>query len=334
MKPPRLPASSGQSLALPVTLLAIALSGVAWESRILFRGRDEAVVLQLHAAELVSRIGGQRTEIERLKAQLQVWEADVGTKSGSAGETPEVQVNRWADQLIRYRKFFADHPDQTIPDLSLLSDLDWLRLARAAQLEDPETSRQAFAAARNEARTRFSDLLSAAMTKYRAAHDNLLPASTGELADYLKPGVDPSLLGRYRMILNGRVPDSTDFFSAEFFTTEMGPAIDERYDSRYYIGPSVSVVQTWLGGELQDSKQEARIALAKANGGPKHVAGPTENIAELLPYITSPVHREYLAATVAYAGSHGGAAPSKAEDLFPYLGSVEGRSFAERLFLR
>jgi deoxyribodipyrimidine photolyase len=329
---PRVPAGPAPTLAL--TLLVLALGGLAWESRILLRGRDEAEALRQRAAELTKRIDGQRTEIDRLKTQIQVWEAGAPTKE-SGEKSPEAQVNLWADQLVRLRKFFADHPDQAIPELDLLSELDWLRLARAAQFEEPDGSRKAYASLRNAARAQFSTLLSAAITKYRAAHDSVLPTSTSELAPYLKPGVDPAILNRYRMILSGKTDDySTDFFTAEFFTTETGQAIDERYDSRYYIGPSVSAVQTWLGGELQDSKQEARIAFAKANEGKKHVAGPTENLTELLPYITSPVHRDYLAATAAYTGSHGGKSPAKAEDLLPYLSSPESRSFAERLFLR
>lgn len=309
-------------------LLALTLGGVIWETRVLFLWRDEGGNLQKSATDLTARIGRQRDEIGRLRAQIQVWQAGTGS-SAKASEpgSPEAQVSQWASQLGKFRKYFADHPDQAIPEMSLLTQLDWLRLVRTAQLDDASESRKAYAKVRNEARGKFNALLSPVLRKYLAEHDGILPPSTAELAPYLDPSIDPAIIGHYRMIFSGK-SDATDGY---YYTAENGPPADENYDTRYYMGRSNGAITGWLDGDLLESKQAARIAYNQSHEDTKYVTGPNENLSELLPYITSPVHRAYLAATIAYASANGGKRPQQAGDLSPYVSDSETRGFAEKI---
>lgn len=308
-----------------VWLLA-AVAGLETWSGWLHRAEDRA--LQGRAAELQARIRDQRKDLTGLLTQVRLWE---GARPAPAGETEkagtaaERAVDRWIDQLNRTQKFFAEHPDQGIPEMSLLSPSDWLRLSREVRFDDSAEDRKALASFRNEARSRLSDQLESALGKYVTTHDGMLPESANDLAGLLSPGVDPALLDRYRLLVSGRASDAAGLY----LFAEQGPPADERYDNRWYFGiDAPHMVQTWLGGELQDARQEAQLAFTRSHDGAK-----PKDTADLVPFVTSPLYREYFAATAAFTAAKGGKAQSLA-DVLPYLTSDEARALAERVYRR
>jgi len=302
-------------------LSLIMAAGVILGKRFEQRRHAEAIELGRTTLELAATIKRQKAEIEDLKSQIRVWEAaprasPTDTASGRASE-----ISAWAERLSQLRHFFADHPEQSIPEMRLVSSQQWLFWARTGKTDTPEELRKSAAAIRNSARGLMVGEMEKALPKYLAAHDGVLPASPADLAPFLGPEVDTEMLERYRMLIRGRASDN----QGNLVLSEQVPATDEHLDVRYYFGiETFDSAMGWVQGELQEARQDARIAFAQANGR------KNQNMAELLPYIASPAHRGYLEATLAYSTANAGKSASSLQELQPFLSTPEAKSFAER----
>src|SRR5690606_14998907 len=97
----------------------------AWEAR------RNAVEAELTAARK------QLAEIESLRASATGMEADPNG------------LHAWLARERRLRELVKEQPDQVIPEFQLLTDDDWLRVARSSNLDTPEHRRRALAALRD-----------------------------------------------------------------------------------------------------------------------------------------------------------------------------------------
>lgn len=308
-----------------LSVVLIAVSGVTWEWQLERHRRAEESELNQAALELAAAIKRQKAEIDGLKSQIRVWEAAIPGDSpidDATGRTGEITT--WADNLSKLRRFVAEHPEQTIPQMRLNgSPQDWLFWARTEKTDTPEALRQVMADIRNGARGLMMERMEKALPKYLAAHDGILPASPADLAPFLGSEVDAEMLGRYRMLISGKASEN----QGNLVLSEKAPPTDERLDTRYYFGiETFGLAMGWAQGELQEARQDARIAFAQANGR------KNQGAAELLPYISSPVHRGYLEATLAYSAAHAGKTANSLADLQPFLLTPEAKMFAERFW--
>ena len=306
-----------------LSVVLILASGATWEWHLERRRRAEEADLRRAALELAAVIKRQKAEIEDLKSRIRVWEVAPGDSPivNSAARAGEIMA--WADSLGKLRRFVADHPEQTIPQMRLVSPQEWLFWARTEKTDTPQALRELAADMRNTARGLMMEQMEKALPKYLTAHDGILPPSPTDLAPFLGPDVDAEMLGRYRMLVSGKASEN----QGNLVISEKAPPTDERLDTRYYFGIETFGIATgWAQGELQEARQDARIAFAQANGR------KNQGVAELLPYISSPAHRGYLEATLAYSTAHAGKAAGSLTDLQPFLPTLEARVFAERFW--
>lgn len=320
----RTPPSSRVRWHWALSIVLILASGVTWEWRLVRSRQAEAADLNQTARELAAAIKRQKAEIEDLKSQIRVWEATPGASPTGATTSRANEITAWAENLGKLRRFVAEHPELTIPQMRLNgSPQDWLFWARTEKTDTPEALRHVMADIRNGARGLMIEQMEKALPKYLAAHDGTLPTLPADLAPFLGPEVDAEMLGRYRMLISGKASEN----QGNLVLSEKAPPTDERLDTRYYFGiETFGLAMSWTQGELQEARQDARIAFAQANGR------KNQGVAELLPYISSPAHRGYLEATLAYSAAHAGKAAGSLADLQPFLSTPEAKVFAERFW--
>lgn len=145
--------------ALVITAtLGLGLAGfVGSEFRARQRIRAEADALAQHVHQLAdeaTRLKQQRdatarelAEAERQLAALPALKAN--DKILATG--PRAEISAWLAKVKRLRGFFEARPEQRIPEMQSLTEDDWLRAAKTADLEGEENVRAAMAEMRSVA---------------------------------------------------------------------------------------------------------------------------------------------------------------------------------------
>jgi hypothetical protein len=169
-----------------------------------------------------------------------------------------------------------------IPELELLLDEDWLRIARDAGFETDTQQRRALAALREAAKSRFVARLVPAVKKFTAADFTRTPTDLDEIAPHFDPPVDPAILARYEIKSNP--PDSKS--RSRWFIRDRVPA-DEDYDNRIRVESTGSFgtssgLYAW-NEELADQMKRAHQSFAAKKPGVRPA-----NLAEVIPYAQPP----------------------------------------------
>lgn len=323
---------------LGLTILVVGLGLVFWEWRLLQKGQSSLDFLRAELVALENQTRKAQANQEEMATALAAASRELAALQAgeaTAGIGREAELRAWLKQTSRIRQLFEQHPDQAIPELSLLTPLDWLRLTHEADLDSETGIRKSLSAFRTAAKLKIGPSLTRALPKYMAAHDDQLPGAVGELSAYLDEPLDSAILSRYGMKLSGRLKDLLPPAPAAGMirTTsiaviaELAP-IDEDFDARlYFYGTSSWGYADWTYVEYGDGVRDAQLAFARANGG----ALPRDGT-RLLPFITSPSVRELVQATAAFSSAHNGAFATDASQLQPYLTSPEAKALAEKTY--
>lgn len=279
---------------LTIAIVVIALGGVISASRIITRQREEL-------RELSSRHDALSLELQQLRRDIAATaaatreataqEPAAGTAETGPASTDETETKRWLERLNSLRSLLAERPDLGIPELRLLTDREWLRIAKDAQFDTEEHTRQSLAALRSAAKEQFIGKLSSALRKYLAATNGELPPTAIALAPYFVNPVDPAIFPRYEMLHTGNVSKMPDRRHAVI--REKTP-IDEDYDARYGVdgnairrGGGTGDARTWVDDpEGYDGMiRRARAEFSRANNSAKQPGG----LEQLAPYINPPL---------------------------------------------
>ncbi len=204
----------------------------------------------------------------------------------AADPSHATEIEAWLGQVKQLRQLLVENPERSIPELGLLTDDDWLRLARGIQLDSDKHVRQALAQARNVAKDKFQRLLASAVTAYLKQSGGELPTTALALAPAFDPPIDPAILGRYEMLASGKVSYSPS--AAGIAAIRETSAIDPDYDSRWTTmsnggGMKALAPSAWVP-DFEDRSRRAYAAYKDANKGAS--AGALE---QLLPYFDPPL---------------------------------------------
>ena len=133
-------------------------------------------------------------------------------------------------------------PDKSIPELALLSEEDWLEMAKQElgpghehefNLAEEAMARQAFSSVRLAAKKEFGFLMGRALATYAKVNDGILPSNIMDLLPHFEIPVDPAMLARYEVIRSGRFEEVP---TVELpIIVERTPA-DPAFDRRLIIG--------------------------------------------------------------------------------------------------
>lgn len=259
-----------------------------YEARLISAQREQGQTLLRRTADLerqIADLGRHRAatarDLQLAEQQLTQLPASAAT---AADRTRDAEVKAWLARVKQLRQLSAAHPDRQIPEMGLLTDDDWLQVARQASFDTDDQRRQAFARLRTAAKRKFVAQLSAALPKFTKTFEGKLPATSLELAPYLEPPADAAMLQRYGVTQTGPVTAAN---RSAWVMRELAP-VDEDYDTRHTVNSgggsgSSSAPAAWIE-DFQPRMSRAFKAYADAHQG----AQPS-GIAQAVPFITPPL---------------------------------------------
>lgn len=322
--------------SLVVLLLAIGAAGgtALYEAHLLATERAAIAAEEKRAAQLQRRLTELRGVSEPRPLQSAAPETGgAGVASdGNAQPTPadlsatpaqRADVASWLARIRRLKQSFADQPGQAIPELGVLSDLEWMTLTRdLGSLDSEEELRQARAVLRNAAAGQFIRQLRDALRDFATATNGMLPSDVAQLQPYLKTSIDPAVFARYEMRALG---DARTQRGKEAIA-QRAP-IDEELDVRYATTTDGGTRSgPWALDFMRVAQDSATAAYAAANGGAR-----PPSPADLLPYMQNPAARAINEAMIEYRRTHQNQQPSGPADLRPYVTDPAARAKLELL---
>lgn len=184
-------------LVLPVILLLASAGGLAVGGRKVTAQHGAIGALESRIEILNTEVVRQREARETLRqnvilaeAQLERLQAPAPVTAAPADPRHEADVAFWLARHERLKQLFIIRPDQAIPALRLLTDADWLGLARTNRVGDETEIRRALARARTLATQRLLTTIRESVRSLAAAADAMPPTTIHALTPHLK---DPAL---------------------------------------------------------------------------------------------------------------------------------------------
>ena len=309
-----------------------AQTPLAEQNQQLQRERDEATnrLADLLAENL--RLKSNPHEMEILKLR-----GEVGRLRQQLQALPSARADLLKQKL-------AQMPDKKIPELTFLTEKDWINAAWNADLDTDDGVRLALSKLRDEAVDTFLALTRTALKKYLAANDNMLPANLLALKSYYDTPVTDEMLQRYAFMQTGKI-------SSNRSDSVVRKAVyaDADYDSNQEMslagggGGSFNLVHNAI--------YDAAVAYTVANNG-QAPGDPSQLAAYLKRPVDAAAMQKYfdpivsdiasnapppavsawlVPALKAYSADHQGQFPKAPADLQPYLSMPEQRVELQKL---
>jgi len=185
-----------------------------------------------------------RGEVNRLlEVQHQLAQTQ---KVGVDPNDPAVQhflsAKAQAQQIATY---LEQMPNQKIPELKLLTDIDWLTAAKEAKFDNDADVRQTLSNLRKLAKSRLP--LGRALFAFTSANNGQLPADISELKPYFQSALGDSQLddatldavfARYKLLHTGNLDELPQ---NSWIIAEASP-VDKDFDSRAKFGNGTSTI--------------------------------------------------------------------------------------------
>jgi len=131
-------------------------------------------------------------------------------------------------------KLFEQRPGQRIPEMRLLSDAQWLDIAKDQDFKSDLGIRQAMSQLRKTAKGNFASIAAEAVVNYRNDHVGQVPTNLSQLRPYFKTPVDDAILQRYAILPAEAV--AMNFSPAVTWVIAEKAPIDPVCDERLTIG--------------------------------------------------------------------------------------------------
>jgi hypothetical protein len=185
----------------------------------------ESEALQREQAELSAlpvdliRLQKDSQELARLKADAAAM---------------ETTVEDWRLPILdQLNQALAQMPETKIPELQLLTNLEWLGIAQFDQLrmDTQDQVRESLCTLRSTAKNRFVRMMWEAVDGYTKATGGQLPADLSQLQPYFSSPVDDSILQRYQILQTGNLKDVS---ADQPWVAEKAP-VDEDHDLLFQV---------------------------------------------------------------------------------------------------
>ena len=270
--------------------LATSLGVVLYEANLIVAHQPEQPELSRHITVLERQRADLRRRQEAAARDLHLAEQQLAAlPAPAAGAAPnpsshDAEVQAWLARLKQLRQYFAELPDQQIPEMRSLTDDEWLQAAQRAAFDTDDHRRASLAEVRKVAKRKFAGRLITALSRFIRESGDQLPANSLELAPLFDPPADPAMLRRYAMIQSGAVTPAN---RTNAVLREIAP-VDAEFDSREILNAAGGYttsgsVTAWID-DYQARTLRARQAYAAAHGGTQ----PTD-LAQAIPYILPPL---------------------------------------------
>lgn len=156
-------------------------------------------------AQRESELHRTRQELASLNAEFDELRRRTDAAHLAAATRELSPVHLWASRVLLMRQLLDEMPAQRLPELKLLTLLDWIQVARHAELDTANRIRTALGGLRAVARRRFAAALQTALTAFTTATRGELPTDILQLAPHLPAPADAAMLARYELIRTGRL---------------------------------------------------------------------------------------------------------------------------------
>jgi hypothetical protein len=207
--------------------------------------RVAAVAQNLETQNLQLR--QQLVELPNLRAEVAALRsASPGKTQALAATDPGVQNFLEARaQAQQIQQALEQRPDKKIPELTLLTDADWLAAVKEAKFDSEIDIRKALSHLRSLAKTRLP--LAGVLDEYLKTSGGEIPTDPSQLKPFLQAAVAPAILpdetldtilSRYSLIQTGNVANVP---RDAYILVEKAP-VDKEYDSRAKFGRGRSAV--------------------------------------------------------------------------------------------
>ena len=275
-------------------LIFILGIGLFQTDRALAHRRDRVGLLREKTLAAQQQVANQRQTLATLSRDRSAAEAQLAalplysaTATGAAPDSHPPEIGAWLANVRRLKKVFADHPEQRIPEMRLLTDEDWLRVTHRVSLADNENIRRTLAAVRAAAVARFKVPLVQAFTAYAQAGVRTAPNNASALSPFFADPADAEGLSRYDIVATN-LPKNLHSLGAATWSLLERSAIDEDFDTRHRFNPdgggnTASGISAW-NPDLMERTKRATSAFTAANPA---VASPSTT--QLLPYFNPPL---------------------------------------------
>jgi hypothetical protein len=221
---------------------------------------------------------GSQEQVRRMKIQLKQLQMQAASRhpapstvDSAPADPMELRMAGILDRIHLLKTWDDRHPEQRIGEFAYLNDNDWIRTcAQSQNLESDEDYRKALAELRQDAERDFlGGPMHKALTAYFKASGDMLPSDVSQLAAYLDPSVDPSLLQHYEMIAAGSSKATRDM--PVFALNPQTAIIDTAYDNSLIASGPGGTWEMGSGGnqsmEYLLDQMQARNAYRLANSG-------------------------------------------------------------------
>ena len=311
-------------LALGAAVLGLAAGlyesrAIARQAADLGRRRQRLTETQRTLAQLEQERGVMRRDLAQAEEDSGAREAEAAAER-ELGLTP--QSEEWLAKFKELKRAFELRPDQAIPEMQQLTELDWLGVARRIPMDPENDYRSARAKLREWAKYKFASRLSSALLAFEDANHGMVPGDLSLLQPYLDGPVDPATMARYEVHATGKASD----LRRTKVIVERAP-IDAEFDSRMEIQPTGGFGgEPWKGSGVIDDMQQAFARLKAARPD-----GPSDHAADVLPFLQTPSAFSLMTGLAEFQRLHNGREPNDLTELRPYVTSPEGRAELERL---
>ena len=216
----------------------------------LLQASNQIAKLQMDNA----RMQGDLSDLHRLRAEVTALRAAARTRAenpqeAEQGTGTEAILRAWLDRTESLKNLPILMPDKSIPELALLTEEDWLELARTqispghvhfqqeGASEDEDANRRQFNQVRLKAKNLLGGKMSRAIRDFAEQNDGLLPSRAVDLLPFLSEPVNSLMVERYEVVRTGRL---ADLEGEDVIFAERAP-VDPMHDRRMVIG------KNWYG---------------------------------------------------------------------------------------
>ena len=253
----------------------------------------EVATLRAEDAQLSNLVAQAKEQKQLTAAQFQELlklrgQATASQKMSELENDPAVQKAQvWLAKEKKIRDQFELHPEQKIPEMQFLTEEDWLDHARHADVDTENGMRIAMSNIRSTASGAFSSIMITALGSYMADHQQQLPDTASQLADYFHPPLKDAeaILSRYIRYK----PDPNIMLGSPMVFEQDRATVVDPIDSRVTFGTNTTI---WLPALKPVPLPDELEPVAKAYFDAHHTG--FLSVYDLRPFATTPEQKAAL----------------------------------------
>jgi RNA polymerase sigma factor (sigma-70 family) len=274
----------------------------------------------------LDQLKGRSQELGRLRARTSDLRRELDAAAEETAALADPETRGLLDKRARLKDWATRLPDKVIPEMELLTSIDWLNVAKDADLQTERGARTALARLRQQAKAKFADAVGHAVGKYAHLHDNQAPPSAEALLPLVGLPVAAAALPRYEPVQSGDLAWDQPAVAEK-------AAVDAEDDRMFKVGAD--------GFWWQDVRGPHAGESGKTGWGTNYVSMPvapepaaqpkvSQHDREEEDFLKSPDGQMLAPALGAYQAQHAGNEPATALELVPYLTSAEAKAAFKR----